>query len=75
MGSVPNCQKEFPMHDAIRWFKPPKKGTKGFQDDHHLLCPPAAGVTGREGTEGISILGFRVPTICRARGREGSEGE
>ena len=29
MGSVPNCRKEIPVHDAIRWFKcklkPPKK--------------------------------------------------
>ena len=28
MESVPNCQKEIPVHDAIRWFKcklkPPK---------------------------------------------------
>ena len=32
MGSVPNCQKEIPVHHAIRWFKcklkPPKKAGK-----------------------------------------------
>ena len=32
MGSVPNCQKEIPVHHAIRWFKcklkPPKNENK-----------------------------------------------
>ena len=50
MGSVPNCRKEIPMRDAIRWFKcklkPPKKSVvtgadvlyldhMKFRGDHH----------------------------------------
>ena len=34
MGSVPNCQKEIPICDAIRWFKCKLKPPKNVE----LLC-------------------------------------
>ena len=41
-----------------------------------ILCVrvPTTSAKGREGTEGISILGFRVSTTCWGKGREGSRG-
>ena len=30
MGSVPNCQKEIPVRDAIRWFKCKLKLPKNY---------------------------------------------
>ena len=36
MGSVPNCQKEIPMHHAIRWFKCKLKPPKNLKQDHIL---------------------------------------
>ena len=55
MGSVPNCQKEIPMHHAIRWLKcklkPPKK--HWFEFFYNSLfsansCQNSASIDGEE---------------------------